>query len=154
IAPSLNASNVVFRDLMTGKFPAVIRLTWGIVDVRDVALAHIRAMETPAASGRYLCVAGTRTVADVTALLRRAGYDKGLPKFSLASPLGDALTKGLSYLQPRDVGTYLRTHVGRDWGVDNGKITRELGMEFRAMDETILDAVKDMERWGHLPAKA
>ena len=39
------------------RIPRSLSLTWGIVDVRDVALAHVRAAEVPEASGRYLCAA-------------------------------------------------------------------------------------------------
>lgn len=43
----LNQSNKVILDLLNGGFPALMNLYWGIVDVRDVALAHIAAMENP-----------------------------------------------------------------------------------------------------------
>ncbi len=58
---SLNTSNQRIRDMMLGKLqdeipPAGIYI-W--VDVRDLALAHIRAAERPAAAGqRFLVTAG------------------------------------------------------------------------------------------------
>ena len=70
---ALNPSNQVIADLLKGAFPAVLRLVFGFVDVRDVALAHRLALERPAAHGRYVCAAETRSMAEVVALLRRSG---------------------------------------------------------------------------------
>ena len=39
-------SNQIFADIVTGKYPGIMQLAWGFTDVRDVANAHIRAMET------------------------------------------------------------------------------------------------------------
>ncbi|HRE88774.1 MAG TPA: hypothetical protein PK095_06485 [Myxococcota bacterium] len=60
------------------------------------------------------------------------------------------MMRGLSFFQPRGVGSYLRTHLGRTPSFDNGKIKRELGLTFRPLDKTILDTVADLEKWGHL----
>ncbi|MGL5139497.1 MAG: NAD-dependent epimerase/dehydratase family protein, partial [Beijerinckiaceae bacterium] len=57
LVPGLNTSNQIIVEALTGVFPAILQLTWGMVDVRDVALAHVLAAETPGASGRYLCAA-------------------------------------------------------------------------------------------------
>jgi dihydroflavonol-4-reductase len=40
---------------MTGAFPGILRMGWGMVDVRDVALSHVLAMENENANGRYIC---------------------------------------------------------------------------------------------------
>ncbi|MEL0028174.1 MAG: aldehyde reductase [Perlucidibaca sp.] len=45
-------------------------LTYGVVDVRDVARAHMLAAFTPAASGRYLLVAGETSMLDMARMLR------------------------------------------------------------------------------------
>src|SRR5439155_222332 len=59
IVPGLNTSNQIFVDLLNGTYPGIVNLTWGFVDVRDVADAHVRAMETPSARGRYICAGET-----------------------------------------------------------------------------------------------
>ncbi len=51
LAPGLNTSNQMLVDLLKGTYPGIVGLTWGLVDVRDVAAAHIRAMETASAAG-------------------------------------------------------------------------------------------------------
>jgi len=45
----------IVRLLLAGKLPAVPRLSFAVVDVRDVATTHRLAMQTPAAAGnRYI----------------------------------------------------------------------------------------------------
>jgi nucleoside-diphosphate-sugar epimerase len=58
--------------LLDGEVPLLPRVTFGIVDVRDVADLHLRAMVHPAAAGqRFLAVAGDfMPVADVAAVLK------------------------------------------------------------------------------------
>jgi nucleoside-diphosphate-sugar epimerase len=53
------ASILMVRRLLDGQIPALPRLMFGVVDARDVADLHLRAMRDPAAKGeRFLAVAG------------------------------------------------------------------------------------------------
>lgn len=54
-----STSILVVQRLMDGAMPGCPKLSFGIVDVRDVADLHLRAMTNPAAKGeRFLAVAG------------------------------------------------------------------------------------------------
>jgi dihydroflavonol-4-reductase len=151
LSPSLNTTNQMFRDFLTGVYPGVMSLAWGFVDVRDVARAHVLAMETPSASGRYLCAGDTMTMKEIIELLKANGYDRyKLPKFDMACSVGDFTARLMSYTQPKGVGTYLRTHLGKVMRYDNSKIRTELGLQFRPAAQSILDVVGDLERWGHV----
>ena len=55
-----------------------------------------------------------------------------------------------SYFQPKGVGSYLRTHIGRVPRYDTNKIEKELGVKFRPTETSILDTLDDMARWGHV----
>lgn len=47
------------KSMLEGRLAAVPQLMFGVVDVRDVADLHVRAMTSPKANGqRFLCVAG------------------------------------------------------------------------------------------------
>ena len=87
---AVNTSNQILVDLVKGVYPAIISLTWGLVDVRDVATAHVRAAEVPAASGRYLCAQQPVTMRQIVGWLREAGFGAGtrLPSRSLDNALG------------------------------------------------------------------
>jgi len=149
--PALNASNEVIRDLLAGAYPGVVDLAWGFVDVRDVSRAHILAMETPSATGRYLCAAETRTMRETVAELRALGFGGyKLPKRNLDTAFGRGLLRVAALFQPPGVRSFLKTNLGRVPRFDNAKITRELGLVFRPLDTSLRDAVADLERWGHL----
>jgi dihydroflavonol-4-reductase len=151
---AVNTSNRVLVDILRGGFPAILDLAWAVVDVRDVAEAHLRAMETPSARGRHLCAAETRTMREVVDLLARSGYAGRVPRLGLDSPFGNRVAHLASWLQPKGIGQYLRTNLGRVPRFDHGKIVRELGLAFRPVDETLLDTVADLARWGHVPPPA
>jgi dihydroflavonol-4-reductase len=155
LVPGLNTSNQIFVDLLKGTYPGIVGLTWGFVDVRDVAAAHVRAMDTAHASGRYICAGEAASMRTVVGLLRKHGWADGykLPSIGLDNPAGDLIVRLGSYLQPSGVGSYLRTHVGRVPRYDTTKIRRELGMTFRPLGETIVETMSDLKRWGHLPAR-
>jgi nucleoside-diphosphate-sugar epimerase len=66
-------SIILVQRMLNGTMPFCPRLYFGVVDVRDVAELHIRAMTHPAARGeRFLAVAGeTLSVLQIAQLLRR-----------------------------------------------------------------------------------
>jgi nucleoside-diphosphate-sugar epimerase len=69
-SPDYSPSILLVQRLMDGAVPGCPRLYFGIVDVRDIADLHIRAMTHPAAKGeRFLGVAGdfmsVREIAEV-----------------------------------------------------------------------------------------
>ncbi len=153
LTPSLNTSNEIFVNLLDGEFPGIIRLTWGMVDVRDVARAHILAMENDGASGRHLCVHHSIDMRELVELLHELGYgdDYSLPGLNLANPIGDFAVKLFSYFESAGTGSYLRTHVGRVPRFDDSKIRAELGLEYLPLQETIGDTLADLKHHGHLP---
>jgi dihydroflavonol-4-reductase len=155
LVPSVNTSHRPFIGLTNGSMPAIVSLTWPLVDVRDVARAHVLAMANPRASGRYLVAAESRTVRQVADLLRSAGWDEryDLPSIGLDRGVGVAISRIAARFQSRGTRDYLRTHLGGEILFDNSKVREELGLEFRDVDRTILDAMEDLERWDHLGRK-
>jgi nucleoside-diphosphate-sugar epimerase len=72
LGPDYSTSILLVQRLMDGAMPGCPRLSFGVVDVRDVADLHIRAMTNPAAKGeRFLAVAGDfLSVAQMAAILK------------------------------------------------------------------------------------
>jgi nucleoside-diphosphate-sugar epimerase len=63
LVPTQRSSLTAFKAIIEGTMPALPRQRFGVVDVRDVADAHIRAMATPVAGGRrYLLLADGPTI--------------------------------------------------------------------------------------------
>jgi dihydroflavonol-4-reductase len=153
LGPGLNTSNRILVDLVTGTYPAILRLNWGIVDVRDLAHAHVRAAEVPTASGRYLCAQPAVSMRTIVGWLREAGYGEGtrLPSRALDHVIGDWLVWLDSFRRPAGAASYLRTHIGRTPRYDTHRVRDELGVELRPTRDTILDAMADLVVHGHLP---
>ncbi len=72
LGTDLSTSIDLVLRLLNGKAPGLPKVTFGMVDVRDVADIHLRAMTSPAANGqRFLAVAdGVLSIPEVAAILR------------------------------------------------------------------------------------
>jgi dihydroflavonol-4-reductase len=159
IGPSLggevNTSHRSLTGFTNGKVPVILAIEWPFVDVRDVATAHVRAMERPDARGRYIVAAGTRTMRQVVDLLRVNGWGDRyrLPSIGLDGRIGVPISKLMARVQRSGTRDYLMSHLGGVMRFDNSKVRSELGLEFRDIDKTILETMDDLERWGHLGKK-
>jgi nucleoside-diphosphate-sugar epimerase len=59
LGPDYATSIILVQRMMDGALPGLPRMCFGVVDVRDVADLHLRAMTDPAANGeRFIAVAG------------------------------------------------------------------------------------------------
>jgi dihydroflavonol-4-reductase len=152
LVPSLNESNKLLVEMLTGKYPGIVSLAWGFVDVRDVARAHIAAAEREDASGRYLCSNVTLSMRELAAKLRVLTPGYKLPRISFEGGFGRFMTRAASIFYSRGARDFISTHLGRVPHVDHTKIVRELGLAFTAIDTTLGDAARDLARWGHIPA--
>jgi len=156
LGPGLNVSNKIVADVVNGVYPGIVSLSWGIVDVRDVAHAHVRAADLPGAHGRYLLSQEAVTMRTLVGWLREAGFGEGtrLPSRALDNAVGDLLVRLNSYVQPAGVGSYLRTHIGRTPRYDTTKVRLGLGLTMRPTRDTVLDTARDLERHGHIVRRA
>jgi len=150
LSPGKNYSTQIFVNLAAGVYPAIPALSWGCVDVRDVSEAHIRAMETPRASGRYICANEVLSVRDMAALMREFRVKGKIPNLGMDNAAGTVFLKLLSYFQPKGMGSYMRSHLGRVPSYDTAKIRRELGLQFRPARQSVLDTLDDLRRRGLL----
>ena len=123
------------------------------MDVRDARMRIFVRWKPPLQKGRYLCAGDTVTMRKVVAFLAGNGYGKGyrLPHLTMDVGIGNIVVKLASYFQPKGVGSYLRTNVGRTPRYDTTKIRTELGVTFRPAENSILDTMRDLDKWGYLP---
>jgi len=148
---ALNTSNGMIVDFMTGKYPGIFQLGWGIVDVRDVAKAHLLAIKNPKSRGRYITCNKTILMQELIVMLRKHYPNYKYPSADLACDIGSSLLKLGSYFQPAGTGSYLRTNLGKIPQFDSSKVRQNLGIEFMDMETTITDTAKDLIGKGHLP---
>jgi dihydroflavonol-4-reductase len=71
-------SGEVVKKLFDRDFPACPDLNWAMVDVRDVAAAHLAAMTVPEAAGkRFICAIENHSIRDVALILDEKFRDQG-----------------------------------------------------------------------------
>ena len=72
------ASTQIVSQLISGKFPMITALSFPFIDVRDVAILHLKAMTTPDADGKRFIAAHSKPtwMYEVAEVLSAAGYEK------------------------------------------------------------------------------
>jgi dihydroflavonol-4-reductase len=72
------ASTQIVSQLISGKFPMIPALSFPFIDVRDVAILHLKAMITPDADGKRFIAAHSKPtwMYEVAEVLSAAGYEK------------------------------------------------------------------------------
>ena len=114
----------------------------GLVDVRDVAEAHLQAGMNPKASGRYITSGHNTDLYEMAAsLLDKYGDHYPLPKKAAPRWLVVLLGPILNSTFNRKT---LKNNVGVAWKADNSKIKKELGIQFRPLKETMEDAFQSL----------
>jgi dihydroflavonol-4-reductase len=79
ISGAVDGQNVkMLTDMIKGKVPLIPDVAMGMVDVRDVARLHVKAMTSPLAEGKRFIAASAEPIemATVAAVLKKAGYAK------------------------------------------------------------------------------
>lgn len=154
IGPSLSrrldATSVsLIRQLGDGTFRSgVPALTVGFVDVRDVAAAHIRALEVPDASGRFILAERVTTFTEMAGVLRE--------RFGSAYPLPRrTVPKALFWLLAPTLGIdrrYVSRNVGIPFELDTSRSREILGIEYRDTRETVVEHFQQLIDAGALAA--
>lgn len=124
---AMNTSNHRIRDILLGKMRSGLPPTapvFTFVDVRDVALAHVRALTIPEAGGRRFYVVGghfsNKRVADI---VRRSKPDLA------------------ALMPPEDSPDDLPSDV---YGFDNGRSRKILGIEYTSLEKSVGDTVNSI----------
>ena len=144
ISGDIGESNKAVEMVASGRMPVAVPLMFGYVDVRDVAAAHILAMQNPASNGeRFALVEKDLWYKDVAKILRENGFDKaptiGIPVW-LAKILAN-FNKELKLTLP---------YLGRKRSIKNTKAREKLGWNPRPAEESILDIANQMKKLGML----
>ena len=127
---NLNTSNLRIRDIIQGKMKTRLEPT-GIyiwVDVRDVALAHVRALEIEGgedpAANRFFVTAGYFSNAQIADVVR-----KEFPE--LRNMLPERYESDLDL-------------ENKPFEVDNSRSMDVLGLKYRTLEESVTDTVKSL----------
>jgi nucleoside-diphosphate-sugar epimerase len=148
LGPDFSTSILLLKRLLDGSIPGCPRLYFGVVDVRDVADLHIRAMSQPAAKGeRFLAVAGDcMSILEIAKLLRaRMGAAAGkVPRYQLPDWLVRVIAladRGARQILPE---------LGKVKNSSNAKTKRLLGWMPRSNEEAIIATAESLVKLGLL----
>ena len=145
MSADVSASLELVQQPMQNKVPAFPKLTFGIVDVRDVALAHVAAMEIPEAAGeRFLVGEQVLKFTEIGEILRGAYPDRKLPKGELPSWLVRMLTVVNPTLKQ------ILPELGKARAYSNEKSRRVLGLDYIPAKEAILASTNSLIDLGAL----
>jgi nucleoside-diphosphate-sugar epimerase len=148
LTPRTDSTSIDFMlSFLNGKYKSgVPDLSFGFVDVRDVAKVHIAAGLTPGASGRYIAVAESMTALEVAHILR----DKYDGKFSIPSK---TVSRTLLYLVGPMMGfnwKYLKRNLGYPVKFDNSPSINHLGIQYTPINRTITEHAEQIINEGLL----
>ena len=147
IGPSLSSdlgvTNSAIEMVVTGKMPFAIPIQFGFVDVRDVATAHILAMQTDASNGeRFALAERDLWYKDIAKILKDNGFDKA-PK--IAVPVWVAKILGNFNKQLKVASPFL----GRVRSVVKATKAKDiLGWKPRSSEESIIEIANQIKEMG------
>ncbi|MGB6306499.1 MAG: aldehyde reductase [Steroidobacteraceae bacterium] len=148
LGPDYSTSIHLLQRLMEGTMPGVPRLSFGVVDVRDVADLHLRAMLDPAAAGqRFLALAGKFMTLEEIALALRANMGDAARRVP-TRVLPNWLLR-IAALRDRTVKQIL-PELGKMKSASNEKARRLLGWAPRSNEDAIVAAAESLIRLGLL----
>jgi dihydroflavonol-4-reductase len=79
----------MIANMIHGKMPAIPDLHMGMFDVRDIAILHVKALETPRITGKRFIAASEKPISlyYLAKVLKKLGYKKAptlkLPNFTI-----------------------------------------------------------------------
>lgn len=123
---------------------------FGVVDVRDLAEAHLRAGFVPEAEGRHVISGHDTSFPEMAKqLLPKYGSRYPIPKRTLPKwavwlfgpMMNDAISR-----------KFVSLNVGHPFRADNSKSKASLGVEYRALSETMNDFFAQLVEYGEVKA--
>jgi cinnamoyl-CoA reductase len=126
---SLNTSCKIILAMLDGSMTALPNSSRCMVDVRDVAAMHIKAMLDPTATGRYIAIADC---IPNTAIAK-----------CIAGALPDSLTQGL----PREVAPGSSLAAPKFWSKEKAY---QLKQSFRPIEHSVADTAISLFLKGHM----
>jgi nucleoside-diphosphate-sugar epimerase len=150
LGPDFSTSIQLIQRMMDGTMPGCPRLYVGVVDVRDVADLHLRAMTHPAANGeRFLAVAGeSMSLLAIAKVLRErmGAWGSRAP----TRELPNWLVRLIAW--PMPVVRQILPELGKRRNASSEKARHLLGWTPRSNEDAILATAESLVRLGLLKA--
>lgn len=147
LGPDLSSGFELLRNIMNGEMKAIPNMVLGIVDVRDVADLHIRAMTCAQANGeRFLALAGgTMSLLQIAQFIKDKMPAVGV-KIS-TKPLADWKVK-IAALLGNQKAKAVAPLLGINCNASNQKAKTVLGWAPRSNETAVLAAAESLIKYG------
>jgi len=131
----------VVRNLLEGRPPRLLNLGLSVVDVRDLAAAHVAALTAPGAPGqRFLCTGHFLWMPQIARLLRDGLGPDGAKVPDRVLP--NYLVRALSLFMPQL--RMFRHDLGQRREADDGRARAILGFDPRPSADTLIDCARSL----------
>ncbi len=139
------SSSEVLRKLMRREVSGVARVKLALTDVRDIASAHLLAMQVPEAAGqRFNCIGGVLWMKEIAKILQRHLEGRGytLPRREMPDALVRFRATYDSSLR------YIVGSLGKDYDISTAHIRQTLGWQPRSPEEAITALADSLIEYG------
>lgn len=136
LTDNLSSSLLGVKRLLDKSAPGVPKFNMAVCDVRDVALAHVKALENPEHVGkRYLILSECKWMKDIARLVQKEFKPLGYFVPTLAVPstlvwIGSYFDRSTALLVPR---------LDKEFKLDNKRMIEDLKITPTDVEKTILD---------------
>jgi nucleoside-diphosphate-sugar epimerase len=131
-------------------FPVAPDITWNFVDVRDVAVAHVKALTASGvAGGRFIVTNRALRLAELGRFIRAAFPHLTAPIYTAPTILSLAIGP---WAHSRASLSYLWRTLGVRRVLDGSRANQVLNLRLTDMATTVYDATANLIQDGHLPA--
>ncbi|MBT6421742.1 MAG: aldehyde reductase [Porticoccaceae bacterium] len=144
LSKDIGTSNSLVKNMISGSVPGTAKIHIGVVDVRDVASAHVLAMENRESDGERIIVSERELwIHEVAVILRNAGFNK-TPKFVFPK----WLMKIVACFR-KDLVLMVKM-IGRRRDISSAKAKDILGWNPLSAEVSIIDTAKQLKEYNLL----
>jgi nucleoside-diphosphate-sugar epimerase len=142
---SNSESLAIMKDMLSGKYyVGVPDVMLGYVDVRDVATAHLLALENENSEGRHLLVERTINIFAFSRVIKAIYGNKYKLPLMQSPKLMIQLTGWMFGLKSK----FINKNVGYDIKLNATKSRKELGLKYTPLEKTVEDMISQMQKSG------
>ncbi|MCB9555192.1 MAG: aldehyde reductase [Deltaproteobacteria bacterium] len=140
----LRSSPSLVRDLLRRKIPGCPQLFFNVVDIRDVARAHLEALERSQANGRYIVSAHEHWLQEIALQMAALFPQRKIP----TRRLPNLLLMVAALFDKRANFALVRRNASRKMLLNNGRGRADLGIDYRPLDQSLKDCCDSMIEQG------
>lgn len=148
LGPDLSSGYELLKKILDGSMKAMPKMDLGIVDVRDLADLHLRAMTDPKARGeRFLALSGgVMSLHEIALLFREKLGSKARRVSAKVTP--DWLIRIAALFNPQ--AKAIVPMLGRTRNASNAKAKTVLGWSPRTNEEAVLATAESLFHWNSI----